>query len=190
MWNGRITGGDSRSEAVLGGLQEQLRQVAEIERQRAELTVSAATPDARVTATVDANGHLIDLAFSSDIGSMGYDEIAAAVVATTRRAVAESVRRSSELFEPLNEYRTRMPQLSELFEGMPDSEFRLVPPGAETAAEPPAEAVPTSVTSPEVEASLVSAHPDEDGPVMRFDDAVDIDHVADDTSTVTDRGWT
>lgn len=189
MWDGRITGGDSRSEAVLGSLEEQLRRVAEIERQRAELTVSAATPDMRVTATVDANGYLIDLEFSSDIGDMSYEQIAAAVVATTRQAIAESARRSGELFEPLNEYRMRMPKLSELFEGMPDSEFRLVPPGADIAAEPPAEESPTDTAIPEAEVSPVSANPDRDGPLMRFDDAVDIDQVVDDPTAVTHRDW-
>ncbi|WP_058855365.1 YbaB/EbfC family nucleoid-associated protein [Nocardia jinanensis] len=173
---------------MMDALQEQVRRAAEIGQQRAQLIVSAATPDMRVTATVNADGHLIDLAFSADIERMSYDEIAAAVVATTRQAVVEIARRSSDLFEPLNDQRARMPKLSEFFEGLPDGEYLPASPGVASVVEPRGD-VPTGTSAPESPVSVVTAHPDEDGPVMEFDDAVDIDSVAGDSSAVADRGW-
>lgn len=189
MWNGRITEGSAEMEAMLSGLQEQARRIAEIERQRAELMVTAATPDMRVTVTVDAQGHLADLKFSSDISALSYDDIAAAIMSTTRRAVEEVGERSAELFEPLNEHRARMPKLSELFEGFPDVEHLSDPSVEPVAAENPS--VPQQQFVTAATASLVSAGLDEDGPVMEYDDVVEPHPASSDTgnSAVTDRGW-
>ncbi|NKY54966.1 YbaB/EbfC family nucleoid-associated protein [Nocardia flavorosea] len=190
MWNGRITEGRSEMEAVLSGLHEQVRRVAEIEQQRAELTVTVATPDMRVTVTVDAQGHLTDLRFSSDISTLSYEDIAAAVISTARRAVVEVGERSAELFEPLNEHRAVMPGLSELFEGFPDVELPFDPSAAPVAAVNHPDVADQEIV-PVATTSLVSVDVDEDDLVMEYEDAVELgtDSADADNAAVTDRGW-
>ncbi|WP_280399594.1 YbaB/EbfC family nucleoid-associated protein [Nocardia carnea] len=177
-------------EAITSSLQEQLRLLAEIEKQRAALTVSAATPDMRVTATVDASGQLIGLELSDDIGKLTPAEIAEAVLATTRQAAAEVTKLSGELFEPMNESRNRMPTLSELFESYPEIESQLSAAAEEVTAERIAGEEMQEMSIPRTE-SLVSARPDEEDILMEFDEVVDISR-AEETgsgSTVADRGW-
>lgn len=192
MWNGRITGSSNFGmDAIASDLRDQLRQLADIEKQRAELTVSAATPDMRVTATVDAAGHLIDLEFSKDIAKLTYAEIATAVLATTRQAVEEVTRRSGELFEPLNEQRARMPSLSEMFEDFPEIDGPLSAAVEEVARESGVVEEQVDVVAQRANESLVAAHPDEEDLAMEFDETVEIAG-ADDPgieSAVADRGW-
>ncbi|MFI5719074.1 YbaB/EbfC family nucleoid-associated protein [Nocardia sp. NPDC051750] len=197
MWKGRLNGGDSRMEAIVGGLQQQMSVIADLERQRRELTVSAATEDGRVTVAVDAQGHLVDLEFSSDIGELSYTDIATAVLYTVHEAAVEAERRSVELFAPLNEQRGQMPKLSELVGGFPGMEAVLdaLEDGSDsesaTSDEDSAVEVPVYRSAVEDNASLVAAHPDEDAPVMEFGEAVDLGNVSGDAegSAVLDRDW-
>lgn len=189
MWNGRETGSDWGMEAALDSMHGRMRQLAEIEQQRAELAVSAAMADGSVTVTVNADGHLTDLEFSADISSFSYTEIAAAVVETTRLAVFEVGRRSAELLAPLNDSNAQMPDLSELMEGFLDIE--LPPMRREVPEEPPAVDSDIVRVAGADDGSVVSAHPDEEAPVMEFDDAMDLAEVSSeaDSSEVADRGW-
>ncbi|WP_406274077.1 YbaB/EbfC family nucleoid-associated protein [Nocardia sp. NBC_00881] len=186
MWNGRAKGNESGMEAMLGELQEQLRQVTDVAQRRTELTASAVTRDKRVTVTVDADGHLTDLQFSADIKQLSYNEIAAAVVAAAQQAVAEVTRRGGELFEPLNESRARMPKLSELIEGLPDIEDDAASRPSVAGAQPNTETVEEiwDSTLPESSnASPVAAHLDDEALDLRIADAVDLPESSD-TSVV------
>lgn len=189
MWKGRISGESAGMEAMMSGLQEQLRYAVDIQRQRAELTVSAATPDMRITATVDAEGHLIDLEFSDDIGKMSHAEIAGAVLATTRQAVEEVNRRTMELMEPFEAGGARIPTLEELFEGFPEVLAPLQEMSAEAAGAPDVEVVSENSAQPWVAASQVVADPDEVGPLMEFDGTVELATSEDDGSAVRENGW-
>lgn len=120
MWTGPDKPDSAGMEAILASVQEQMALLAELSEQRAAIAVSSTTADGRVTATVDADGHLVGIDFSAEIDRLSYAEIAAAVVATTKQATAEAVRRGAELAAPLLAGRDRMPTLDELVEGLPD----------------------------------------------------------------------
>ncbi|MGV9674400.1 YbaB/EbfC family nucleoid-associated protein [Nocardia sp. NPDC003482] len=105
---------------MLEGLDEQLRGIAEIQRQRSLLTATATVCDKRIQVTVNADGLLIDTAFAEDIADLSYDEIAAGMTAAVQAAATEVLRRGRELMEPLLEKKSRLPKLSEIVEGAPD----------------------------------------------------------------------
>lgn len=86
---------------TLEEFREKMREVARLQDRRANLTASASAQRRRVTATVNADGILIDLKFSSDIDDLEYSEVAAAVTEASRLAVAEVGRKVTALYAPL-----------------------------------------------------------------------------------------
>lgn len=104
--------------AIMDGVQEQMRTIARIQQQRAELTASATTRGKKVTVTVNADNTLIDVKFSADIDELSYSEIAKAVVEAAQRAVREISQQTTDLMSPLEIQRSRMPKLSDLVEGL------------------------------------------------------------------------
>ncbi|MGW6724409.1 YbaB/EbfC family nucleoid-associated protein [Nocardia sp. NPDC055029] len=122
-------------ESALAGLQQQFKNITRVQEERAQLTASA-TVRKRVTVTVNADGTVIETKFSTDIGDLGYSEIAKAVTEAAQQAAAEVARRSQELLEPMRDQRARLPKLSELIAGMPDlqSEMPVLP---EVSTAPP-----------------------------------------------------
>ncbi|QIS10172.1 YbaB/EbfC family nucleoid-associated protein [Nocardia arthritidis] len=105
---------------VLDGLQQQMRDIAEVGRRRGELTATASVQQRRVTATVDADGILTKLEFADDIDDLTYDEIAAAITEAVRTAATDAARMGVELVRPLRERRAHWPKLSDLLEGALD----------------------------------------------------------------------
>lgn len=116
---------------LLDGLDQQLRGLAEFQRQRARLTASVTACDKRIRVTVNADGLLIHTEFADDVSDLTYDEIAAAMTSAVQAAAAQVQQRSQELMEPLRVRRARLPKLSEIIEGAPD-------PGAALPPAPPA----------------------------------------------------
>ncbi|MFF0489150.1 YbaB/EbfC family nucleoid-associated protein [Nocardia sp. NPDC004068] len=123
---------------MLEGLDEQLRGIAEIQRQRSLLTATATVCDKRIQVTVNADGLLIDIAFAEDIADLTYDEIAAGMTAAVQAAATEVLRRGRELMEPLLEKKSRLPKLSEIVEGAPDlgAMLPVAPPPPTTRPDP------------------------------------------------------
>ncbi|WP_194852921.1 YbaB/EbfC family nucleoid-associated protein [Nocardia sp. SYP-A9097] len=76
-------------------------EIVRLQDRRAELYGTGAAEGRRVLAAVNADGVLIDLKFSSGIGDLDFDEIADAVTAASRAAVAEVARMVTALFAPL-----------------------------------------------------------------------------------------
>ncbi|MBB5917401.1 DNA-binding protein YbaB [Nocardia transvalensis] len=105
---------------VLEGLDEQLRGIAEVQRQRADLTATITACEKRIKVTVNADGLLIHTEFAEDILDLTPDEIAENITAAVQAASAEVMRLGRELMRPLMERRTRLPKLSEMIEGAPD----------------------------------------------------------------------
>ncbi|MGS2810846.1 YbaB/EbfC family nucleoid-associated protein [Nocardia sp. MW-W600-9] len=70
------------------------------QQRRAELFATATAEGRRVTASVNADGVLIDIQFSGAIGDLDYDEIAAAITGAARVAVASVARKVAELYAP------------------------------------------------------------------------------------------
>ncbi|MEV3963153.1 YbaB/EbfC family nucleoid-associated protein [Nocardia sp. NPDC050193] len=104
--------------AIMDGVQEQMRTIARIQQQRAELTASATSRGKKVTVTVNADNTVIDVKFSADIDELSYSEIAKAVVEATQRAVRQIADKTTDLMSPLDIQRSRMPKLSDLVEGL------------------------------------------------------------------------
>ncbi|MEU1523123.1 YbaB/EbfC family nucleoid-associated protein [Nocardia rhamnosiphila] len=109
--------------AIMDGVQEQMRTIARIQQQRAELTASATARGKKVTVTVNADNTVIDVKFSADIDELSYSEIAKAVVEATQRAVRQVSEKTTDLMSPLEIQRSRMPKLSDLVEGLADIEI-------------------------------------------------------------------
>lgn len=105
---------------MMDALQEQLKGIAEIQKQRMAMTGTATVCDKRITVTVNATGILIETRFADDIGELTHDEIAAGMTEAVQLAAADVERRGHELMEPLLERKTRLPRLSDLVEGAPD----------------------------------------------------------------------
>jgi hypothetical protein len=157
--------GDYAEEAAAAyeSLQRQMAQIAEAQRQRVKLTASASVRDGRVTATVNADGLLIETVFADDIDELSYAEIATAVTEATQLAAAETARKSAELVAELRGERERRPKLSELFPGLADVEAMM-------PVEPP---VPTAVPDPEDAEEEVAADP-----ILEFDNVEEVDRAA------------
>lgn len=147
--------------AAYESLQRQLALVAEAQRQRVKLIASASVRDGRVTATVNADGLLIETVFADDIDELSYAEIAVAVTEATQQAASEVARKNEELVAPLREERGRRPKLSELMPGLADVEAMM-------PVEPP---VPTAAPDPE-EAEVAA------DPVLVFENVEEVDRGA------------
>jgi DNA-binding protein YbaB len=93
---------------------EKMRNVARLQQERANLIATASAQRRRVTATVNADGVLIDLKFSSDIDDLEYPEVAAAITEACGLAVAKVGRRAAELFAPLPNDRGGAPDVDEI----------------------------------------------------------------------------
>ncbi|WP_167472146.1 YbaB/EbfC family nucleoid-associated protein [Nocardia arthritidis] len=156
--------------AVLEQVQEQMRQIARVQRERVQLTASA-TVRKRVTVTVNADGMIIETKFAPGIEDLSFGEIAKAVTAAAQQATAEVARKGQELMAPLQERRSRLPKLSDLLEDMPDLD----------ALRPEAPPVPTTPPHAEVE--------EPEGAPMEFDDVDTTFRTRADDRGVTDSGW-
>lgn len=133
-------------EVVLNGVREQLNQIAEIQRQRVELTATATACDGRVEVMVNADGLLIETTFADDAFDSTTKELAEAVTAAVQEAARKVARRADELMAPLIDQRNSLPALADVVAGVPNiSDLIPIPPPTPTT--PPAattEAAPRS----------------------------------------------
>ncbi|MGW5385209.1 YbaB/EbfC family nucleoid-associated protein [Nocardia sp. NPDC003963] len=122
--------------AIVGGVQEQMRTIARIQQQRAELTATGTARGKKVRVTVNADNVVIDVKFADDIDELDYPEISKAVVEATQQACKSISEKTTDLMAPLDMQRNRMPKLSDLVEGMESVDI----PGTVSAstARPPA----------------------------------------------------
>ncbi|WP_227998528.1 YbaB/EbfC family nucleoid-associated protein [Nocardia australiensis] len=116
-----MTNEHAKSElaAVLDEVQQQMRDIARVQQQRAQLTASA-TVRKRVTVTVNADGAIIETKFGPGVDELSYSDIAKAVTAAAQQAFTDVARKGQDLMVPLNDRRARLPKMSDLVEGMPD----------------------------------------------------------------------
>jgi hypothetical protein len=162
---------------VLDEVQQQMRGIARVQQQRAQLTASA-TVRRRVTVTVNADGTIIETKFGPGIEELGFSEIAKAVTAAAQQACAEVARKGQELMMPLHDRRARLPKMSDLIDGMPDF----------TAEIPPRPTV--SLAPPEAEERRIAVGAAEDSsPAMEFSNVEEVGHERTRDRGVTDSGW-
>jgi DNA-binding protein YbaB len=121
---------------VLALVQEQMADIAAMQKRQAEITAKATVADGMVEVTVDAHGHLVETIIDeSYLDEHEFEELADHVTEAAQAAVREVSRRIAELMVPISERRKRFPSLSEFIDGAPDLRD-LVPPGFGPVNEP------------------------------------------------------
>lgn len=98
----------------------QMSGLAEIQRDRSQLTATVTACEKRISVTVNGDGILIATKFADDIRDLSYEEIAAAMTEAVQAAAKKVQEASRELMEPLLEQKARLPRLSDIIEGVPD----------------------------------------------------------------------
>ncbi|MFD4460660.1 YbaB/EbfC family nucleoid-associated protein [Nocardia sp. NPDC058480] len=104
---------------IIEGVQEQMRSIAQVQRDRAKI-IASATVRKRVTVSVNADYKVIETKFSDNIDDLTYPEIARATTEAAQQAAAEVARLTQEMMAPLQESRSRLPKLTDFVADMPD----------------------------------------------------------------------
>lgn len=104
--------------AIMDGVQEQMRTIAQVQQRRSELIATATARGKKVSVTVNADNKVVDVKFGGDIEELTYPEIAKAVVDAAQRACTEVADKTTHLMAPLQEQQAALPKLSDLVEGM------------------------------------------------------------------------
>ncbi|ODQ91824.1 hypothetical protein BHQ18_02900 [Mycolicibacterium flavescens] len=117
---------------VLALVQEQMAEIAAVQKSQAQLTASATAADGLVEVTVNAHGHLIDTAIDETyLDEFDFDELAGHITQAAQAAIRSAASRVSEMMAPVAERRRALPSLSDFFDGAPDLRD-LSPPGFES----------------------------------------------------------
>jgi DNA-binding protein YbaB len=164
----------SEMAALLEEVQEQMRTVARVQQERAQLIGSASVRAKRVTVFVNAEGTVIETRFGPDIEDLSYAEIAKAVTEAAQLAAADAARKGQQLTAPLHDRRARLPKLSDLIEDMPDFTSQL-PQAPKVSTAPPGAA----------ERRVSGGGPEDGSTAMEFSNVEAYDH-----DGVMDRGVT
>ena len=106
---------------VLALVQEQMADIAAVQRRQAELTASAAVADGLVEVTVNVHGHVIATAIDeSYLDDYEFDELADHVTAAAQAAARSVADQAAEMMAPIADRRRQLPGLSEIVDGAPD----------------------------------------------------------------------
>ncbi|MEU1980934.1 YbaB/EbfC family nucleoid-associated protein [Nocardia sp. NPDC019395] len=89
-------------DALEARVHRQLNMMRDLGDQLAGIRVRETSPDGTVTAEVDGNGSLCDLAFTEAISKMSPSEFEAVVVATAGRAAHLAIARRGEMVTAFN----------------------------------------------------------------------------------------
>jgi DNA-binding protein YbaB len=125
---------------LLALVQEQMADIATMQKKRATLTAHASTADGTVEVTVNAQGTVVkttidDTYFTDfDVADLG-DHVTAAAQAAAR----EVWRRSAELIQPLAQRRGKLPLPSDVVGGVPDLRDLIADMGVATEGAEPEE---------------------------------------------------
>ncbi|WP_260993721.1 YbaB/EbfC family nucleoid-associated protein [Mycobacterium deserti] len=106
---------------VLALVQEQMADIAAVQRKQAELTASAAVADGMVEVTVSAHGHVIATEIDeSYLDEYELQELGDHITAAAQQAARTVADRAAEMMAPIADRRRFLPGLSEIVEGAPD----------------------------------------------------------------------
>ena len=101
--------------------QEQLANIAAIQRQQAALTATASVADGMVQVSVNARGAVIETRIDHDyLDEYALEDLGHDITDAAQQAAATVQRRASALMEPLTEHRAALPSLSEIISGATD----------------------------------------------------------------------
>jgi DNA-binding protein YbaB len=121
---------------VLALVQDQMADIAAVQRRQAELTAEASVADGLVVVTVNAHGHVIDTQIDETyLDEYEFEELSTHITDAARAAVQSAAAQVAEMMAPLADRRRLLPSLSDVVDGAPDLRD-LVPPAIETFATP------------------------------------------------------
>ncbi|MGW4841656.1 YbaB/EbfC family nucleoid-associated protein [Nocardia brasiliensis] len=121
---------------MMEAMSEQMQGLAKLQRDRARLTATVTACDKRITVTVNADGILIETKFADDIGDLTHSEIAGAMTEAVQAAAKKVHEQGRLLMEPLRERKARLPHLSDLIDGVPDTRSMIPTPPVVSTAPP------------------------------------------------------
>lgn len=106
---------------VLALVQEQMADIAAMQKKQAAVTATAAVADGMVEVTVNAQGHLVKTVIDeSYLDEYEFEELSDHITEAAQEAARDAVRQVAEMMVPISERRKRFPSLSEFVEGAPD----------------------------------------------------------------------
>lgn len=122
---------------VLALVQEQMADIAALQRKQAELTAKAAVAEGMVEVTVNAHGQLVKTVIDeSYLDEYEFDELSEHITEAAQAAARDAARRVTEMMVSISDRRKRFPSLSEFVDGAPDLRD-LVPPWRQPVAAAP-----------------------------------------------------
>ncbi|OQS17444.1 hypothetical protein B0T36_01160 [Nocardia donostiensis] len=126
----------ARLTDLFDSVQAGMKSIEAMQQKWALLTATGTAARKRVTVSVNAEGTVIETAFSDDVGDLSFDELAKAVTQAAQAAMVELRRKTADLMAPVQEHDARVPKLSELAPGAPDL-IDLVPEPPRVSLAPP-----------------------------------------------------
>jgi DNA-binding protein YbaB len=106
---------------VLAQVQEQMADLAAVQRKQAELTASSTAADGLVEVTVNAHGHLTKTVIDETyLDEFEFEELAGHITEATQTAVRSAATQMQQMMAPILERRQSLPGLSEIIDGAPD----------------------------------------------------------------------
>lgn len=119
---------------VLALVQEQMADIAAVQRKQAELTATAAAADGMVEVTVNSQGQLVKTDIDeSYLDEHEFDELSDHITEAAQAAARDAARLVAEMMVSISDRRKRFPSLSKFVDGAPDLRD-LVPAWHPTAA--------------------------------------------------------
>lgn len=165
----------SRLSELFDFVQGGLASITRAQQERARLTATAHAASRRVTVTVNADGVLIDIAFSDEIDDLALPEIAQAIITATQDAAAQVQRKGQKILEAAQQDQARIPMLAEFMPDMPDIQSMMPTPPEVSTAPPGSPERPTKTVEP-------------DG-TMKFTDVEELDEQARGRSNIAAPDW-
>ena len=106
---------------VLAHVQEQMADIAVMQKKRAALTVTGTAADGMVEVTVNAQGHLVKTVIDEAyLDQHEFEELSDHITEAAQDAADAAVRQVAEMMVPIGERRQRFPSLSDIVDGAPD----------------------------------------------------------------------
>ncbi|MGE2817904.1 YbaB/EbfC family nucleoid-associated protein [Mycobacterium heidelbergense] len=122
---------------VLARLQDQLTDIAALQKKQAALRLNAQAADGTVEVTVDARGQLVKAVIDkSYLDDHDFEDLGDHITEAARAAAEDASRRVAEMLAPINERHKEFPSFSDIVENIPDPKD-LVPPGLDAFVEAP-----------------------------------------------------
>ncbi|MBA0047870.1 YbaB/EbfC family nucleoid-associated protein [Mycobacteroides sp. LB1] len=106
---------------IMAVAQEQLADIAVVQRQQAALTATAAVADGMVQVSVNARGVVVETKIDPEyLDEYDFEELGQDITYAAQLAAQDVNRRAAALMEPLLDRRAELPPLSEILHGAPD----------------------------------------------------------------------